>query len=337
MSTSTITQTPVRDAGQSRTAWILFLVMSLVAGAAIPSQGRINSALAAETADPFLAALISFAVGLVLMLVIVAATPRGRATMRRVRPALAAGEVRWWYLLAGCLGGYLVLTQSLTIGMIGVAVFTVAVVTGQTLGGMLWDRVGLGPGGRKRLSPLRMIGAILTVLAVLWTVSPQLGADHGGPEWLLLVILPLLAGVGSSAQQALNGRQSAAYGGPIPGTLINFIAGTAVLLVAYLIKLGVGGVGEALPTAGWYYLGGPMGCVFIGLGAVLVTRVGVLLAAMGMIAGQLIGSLLLDLIIPAPGSVVTTATVLGTLLTLVAVVVASLPDGRASRRRGAGH
>ncbi|GAB3187362.1 DMT family transporter [Nesterenkonia suensis] len=320
--------------GQSRrssAAWVGFLLMAVAAGAAIPSQGRVNSELAAEVDDPFLAALISFSTGLLLMLAIAGLTPRGRRTMRQVRPALVRGEVRWWYLLAGCIGGYFVLAQSLTIGVVGVAVFTVAVVTGQTLGGLLWDRIGLGPAGRKRLNTVRVLGAMLTVLAVLWTVSPQLGGQADTWAWLLLVIVPLTAGFTNSAQQALNGRQSAAYGSPIPATLINFMAGTAVLLLAYLVKVMVSGVGEALPTVPWYYVGGPLGCVFIGLGAVLVTRVGVLLAAMGMIAGQLIGSLLLDLIVPAPGAVVTTATVLGTLLTLAAVVIASLPDIRRTR------
>ena len=317
--------------GQSRAAWFGFLVAALIAGAAIPGQGRVNSELATEVDDPFLAALISFGTGLLLMLAIAFLTPRGRRSLAEVRPALRRGEVRWWYLLAGFVGGYFVLTQSLTIGVIGVAVFTVAVVTGQTLGGLLWDRVGLGPAGRKRLNVVRVFGAMLTVLAVLWTVSPQMDGFESGWAWLLLVIFPLTAGFTNSAQQALNGRQTAAYGSPIPATLINFVAGTLLLLVAYLVKLLVTGAGEALPAAPWYYLGGPLGCVFIGLGAVLVTRVGVLLAAMGMIAGQLTGSLLMDVVVPAPGTIIAPATVLGTLLTLVAVVIASLPDIR--RRR----
>ncbi len=309
--------------------WIGLIVVMLLAGMAIPAQGRINAELSARTGDPFLAAVISFSVGLVLMVVIAFLTARGRAAMRTVVPAFARGEVRWWYLLAGCVGGYFVLTQTLSIGLLGVAVFTVAVVTGQTVGGLLWDRIGLGPGGRKRLNTFRVTGAVATVLAVLLAVSPQLSGAERGWQWLLLVVLPFSGGFLNAGQQALNGRQSAAYGSPIPATLFNFIAGTAVLLLVWLGKLMVQGPPPgALPTQWWFYLGGPLGCVFIGLGAVLVIRVGVLLAAMGMIAGQLTGSLLLDLVFPSPGSVVTLATFLGTALTLVAVVIASVPDIR---------
>jgi transporter family-2 protein len=52
-----------------------------------------------------------------------------------------------------------------------------------------------------------------------------------------------------------------------------------------------------------------------------------------MIAGQLLGSLGLDLLFPAPGTVVAAATVLGTLLTLAAIVLATLPWPRGAFRR----
>ncbi|MGO1192872.1 MAG: DMT family transporter [Nesterenkonia sp.] len=311
------------------------LIVMVLTGAAIPSQGRINAALSAHTGDPYLAGFISFFTGLLLIAAITIAAPRGRRAMREIRPAFQRGTVRWWYLLAGCVGAYFVLTQTLTIGLIGVAVFTVAVVTGQTIGGLLWDRVGLGPAGRIRISPMRAIGAALTVISVLWAVSPQLSGADQGLIWLL-VVLPLTAGLLNAGQQAVNGRQSAAYGSALPATLFNFVSGTVLLLLIWGVKLMVAGPGAGeLPAEWWYYIGGLLGCVFIGVGAVLVTKVGVLLAAMGIIAGQLLGSLALDLLVPAPGSIVTTATVLGTVMTLVAVVVASLPDFvRGGRRKG---
>jgi transporter family-2 protein len=52
-----------------------------------------------------------------------------------------------------------------------------------------------------------------------------------------------------------------------------------------------------------------------------------------MIAGQLLGSLGLDLLVPAPGTVVAPATVLGTVLTLAAIILATLPWPRGAFRR----
>ncbi len=43
--------------------------------------------------------------------------------------------------------------------MVGVALFTVAIVTGQTMGSMFVDGIGFGPGGRRKINALRAIGA----------------------------------------------------------------------------------------------------------------------------------------------------------------------------------
>jgi bacterial/archaeal transporter family-2 protein len=109
---------------------------------------------------------------------------------------------------------------------------------------------------------------------------------------------------------------------------MNFIAGSSVLLLAWLVKLLVAGPPEPLPEEWWYYLGGPMGCIFIGIGALLVRSLGVLLTGLGMIAGQLLGSLALDLVLPTPGTVVVFATVAGPILALGAIILTTLPWNR---------
>ena len=147
------------------------------------------------------------------------------------------------------------------------------------------------------------------------------------------VLLPLLAGFLMSFQQAMNGTATVHYGTPIAATLVNFIAGAALLWAAWLIKLAVAGAGNPLPAQWWYYLGGPLGCIFIGIGALLVRSLGVLVTGLGMIAGQLLGSLGLDLILPVPGTVIALPTVLGTVLTLGAIILATLPWPRGALKR----
>ena len=136
-----------------------------------------------------------------------------------------------------------------------------------------------------------------------------------------------------SFQQAMNGTATVHYGTPIAATLVNFIAGAALLWAAWLIKLAVAGAGNPLPAQWWYYLGGPLGCIFIGIGALLVRSLGVLVTGLGMIAGQLLGSLGLDLILPVPGTVIALPTVLGTVLTLGAIILATLPWPRGALKR----
>ena len=314
------------------------LPLAVGAGLAIPVQGRINGALGARLNDGMAAAVVSFSTGLVLMILISLALPKGRAGLAKILPAVRSRAFPRVYVLAGGIGALFVFAQSFTVGRLGVALFTVATVTGQTLSGLLVDRLGIGPAGKKSVTAIRVIGCVLTIAAVAWAVSPRFaapgGGSAGGPETLLVpLLLPVLAGFLMSFQQAMNGTATVHYGTPIAATLVNFVAGTAVLWLVWGVKVTVGGPGNALPADWWYYLGGPMGCVFIGLGALLVRSLGVLVTGLGMIAGQLLGSLGLDLLVPAPGTVVAPATVLGTLLTLAAIILATLPWPRGAFRR----
>jgi transporter family-2 protein len=325
------------------------LPMAVASGLAIPVQGRINGALGARLGDGIAAAVVSFSTGLIVMVIVSLLAPRGRAGLARILPALRERRFPPYYALAGGIGAFFVFAQSFTVGLLGIALFTVATVTGQTLSGLLVDRLGIGPAGKKSVTGIRVVGCVLTIAAVAWAVSPRFssgaagaagasggaaGAGAADPAALLLpVILPVLAGFLMSFQQAMNGTATVHYGTPIAATLVNFIAGTCVLWVAWSIKVAVAGPANPLPAEWWYYLGGPMGCVFIGIGALLVRSLGVLVTGLGMIAGQLLGSLGLDLLAPTPGTVVEAATVLGTLLTLASIVVATLPWPRGAFRR----
>ena len=320
------------------------LPLAVGAGLAIPVQGRINGALGARLNDGIAAAVVSFSTGLVLMVLISLILPRGRAGLARILPAVRTRAFPRVYVLAGGIGALFVFAQSFTVGILGVALFTVATVTGQTVSGLLVDRLGIGPAGKKSVTGIRIIGCLLTIAAVAWAVSPRFtgssgmasagaGPDGGAEALLVPLLLPVAAGFLMSFQQAMNGTATVQYGTPIAATLVNFVAGSAVLWAAYAIKVSVAGWGNPLPPEWWYYAGGPMGCVFIGLGALLVRSLGVLVTGLGMIAGQLLGSLALDVVLPSPGTVVAPATVLGTILTLAAIILATLPWPRGALRR----
>ena len=322
----------------SRLPVLAGLPLAVVSGLAIPVQGRINGALGARLNDGIAAAAVSFSTGLLVMIVISLVLPRGRAGLAGILPAVRNRAFPRIYVVAGAIGALFVFAQSFTVGILGVALFTVATVTGQTVSGLLVDRLGIGPAGKKSVTGIRIIGCVLTIAAVAWAVSPRFSGagagTGGGPSALLIpVLLPVAAGFLMSFQQAMNGTATVHYGTPIAATLVNFVAGCLVLWTALAVKLAVAGPANPLPGEWWYYLGGPMGCVFIGLGALLVRSLGVLVTGLGMIAGQLLGSLALDLALPAPGTIVAPATVLGTLLTLAAIILATLPWPRGALRR----
>jgi transporter family-2 protein len=234
--------------------------------------------------------------------------------------ALRARELRWWYVAGGTAGAFLVLSQGVAAAVLGVALFTVAVVAGQTVSGLVLDRIGLGPGGRRLITPARLAGAVIALGAVSWAVSAQLG----GPVPIWLMLLPLIAGLGLGWQQAVNGQVRVVAESALTATFINFVVGTSVLLVLTAVDWSVRGLPKPLPTEPWLYLGGAIGCVFIAAAALLVRITGVLLLGLATVAGQLVTALLLDLLAPSSPAPVAFSTIAGTLLALLAVVVASV-------------
>ncbi len=299
--------------------------LATASGVAVAAQSRINGELGVRLGDGIAAAVVSFGLGLLVLLVLVPATPGGRRGLAALRAALAEGSLRPWQCLGGVCGAFLVATQGLTIGTLGVAVFTVAVVAGQSGSGLLVDRAGIGPTGRQPVTPNRLVGALLTVLAVLLAVGDRLG----DPGALALALLPLLAGVGIAWQQAVNGRVRGAAGSALAATLVNFTVGTVALLVALAIDVAVRGrPSGSFPTDPWLYLGGQIGIVFIALAAAIVRFTGVLLLGLATIAGQIVGAVLLDLVLPTASSHPGPTTLLGAALTLVAVLIAAFGPAR---------
>ncbi|TDD44891.1 EamA-like transporter family protein [Kribbella antibiotica] len=301
-------------------------------GALFAIQSRLNGGLGELLGDGIPAALISFGTGLVILAIVAALVPGIRRALgnvwRAIRDPLNAGGLRWWQCIGGLCGAWTVAVQSVTVHVLGVAVFIVAGVAGQAGSSLIVDRLGLGPAGRQGFSTLRIVGAVIAVVAVVLAVSDQ----FGHPGRLLLAILPALGGVASAFQQAINGRvaQTAAGGrhGAVAAGAINFAVGFAALLVVFGIDLALRGAPNALPGNPWLYLGGACGVIFMSVAAAVVRVVGVFVLGLGTIAGQLIGSLLIDLFAPAADKPVTFPVVAGAALALVAVVVASLPKLR---------
>ncbi len=292
-------------------------------------QSRINGELGRRLDDGVLAALLSFGSGLLLLAVVVLLAPPVRRGLLRVGRDLRRGALRPWQLLGGLGGATLVASQGLTVATLGVAVFSVAVVAGQLGAALVVDRVGLGPAGASPLTARRLLGAGLALIAVVVAVSDAFGA----PAVLALAVLPLLAGAAISWQQAVNGRVAVA-GGPLPAAFVNFVVGTTALAVAAGAVRLLRGPALALPSEPWLYVGGAVGVAFIATAAVVVRVIGVLLLSLGIVAGQVLGALAVDIVAPA-GRSVTPVTVVGAVLALLAVAVAVSRDRGGARGQAA--
>jgi transporter family-2 protein len=312
----------------SRTAVALGVFGAVLVGVLTATQSRVNGELGRALSDGYLAAVISFGSGLIILAVAIAVWAPGRRGLSKAFASVREGTTPWWYLCGGAGGALFVLSQGITGAVLGVALFTVAVVSGQTISGLAIDRNGIGHTPPAAITLTRLVGSAFALVAVAVAVSARLGGDI--PAWMLL--LPFAAGLAVSLQQAVNGQVRRIAGSAVAATFMNFLVGTIVLLVAALVHGTLVGVPDRWPTNPLLYLGGLIGTIFIG-GAVVVVRVtGVLLLGLGSVAGQLVMSLALDLVVPAAGHVVVTSTVIGTLLTLVAVVIAAIPSRKLGRQ-----
>lgn len=300
--------------------WIA-LVGSGLAGALVAAQSRINGGLSQAIGDGYLTAAVSFGSGLVILVLITLASPTARNGLRRVRAEVGRRHLPVWALTGGLCGALFVLGQGLVASVVGLALFTVGVVAGQVTGGLVMDRLGLGPGGRVDPTIQRMLGAALAVVAVMLSVLADL---FGGAEQLWLVVVPVVAGVGVAWQSAMNGIVRAAAQSAIAATLINFVVGMCVLLVLATISVAVHGWPAEWPSDPLLYIGGAVGVVFIGVAALLVRTAGVLLLSMSNVAGQLVAAVAFEAGLPLADGV-TPGLLAGAAVALAAVVIAALP------------
>lgn len=311
------------------TVVVVSCLATLVAGVLMALQSRINGQLAVELGQPVEASWWSFGSGLVLVLVIVALMPSAHRAWSQTMCALRERRIRWWMLLAGVFGGALVWIQAMSVPLVGVAVFTVSVVAGQTAGGLLVDALGMGPGGKKPLSVVRVLAAVGGLIGVGVAVTAT-GAGH---VQVVPILLAVGAGLGTSVQTAWNSRITAPHGQPMVASLFNFVTGTAMLLVLMLVLLAQGTM-RLVPLRGpwWVWFGGVTGVIFVATAAVVVKHIGVLMFTLVSLVSQLATALVLDVFTPGIHDALHPQRLLGLAITAVAAAAAGVAATRASRR-----
>ncbi|MFJ2535004.1 DMT family transporter [Microbacterium maritypicum] len=283
-------------------------------------QARINGVLGVRVDDGIVAGFVSFSVGLLALAVVIICLPSARRGVARLRVGIRQQTIPFWMLLGGACGALTVSTQGLTAGVLGVSLFTVGVVAGQTVHGLVLDRIGFGPAGVVAVTPGRVLGGLLALAAVGISLSGDVLAS--APLWMLL--LPFAAGVGIAWQAATNGRLAQRARSPLAATLMSFIAGTVVLALASGVSIAFRGAPAALPGEPWLYFGGFLGAAYILLGTFIVAQTGVLLMGLGSVLGQLVTSVVIDLLWP-PAAGPALWQVLAMVVVAVGSVVVAVP------------
>ncbi|HEX5543385.1 MAG TPA: DMT family transporter [Micromonospora sp.] len=294
------------------------LALALLAGIASAAQSTINADLGERVGSAAMGAVVNNLGGSAVILIGLLVMPSMRAGLVALREA----RLPWWAYLGGLGGAGFVLAAAYVVPVLGVAVFTIAQVTGNNVGGLGVDRAALGPVGRLPLTGPRVAGALLGVAAV---ALAQFGRPVGDLAFGV-ALLAVAGGLAVALQAALNGRVSAAAGAEA-GLALNFAVGTPALLAVAGALGAFTGLGSISWPRDWYlYIGGAFGVFIVVALLFSVQSVGVLRAGLAIVAGQLGGALLLDIALPG-GAGASLPVLAGALLTVLAVVV----SGRAGR------
>jgi transporter family-2 protein len=306
-------------------------LLAALSGILISFQARANGELSLRLDNGLQAAFISFSSGLLLIAIISMFNPSIKNGARKLRAAVAAKEIAPWTLFAGALGGAFVAVQTQIVPLIGVAIYSVASIAGQSATSLLVDRIGFTGGGKKPISFRRIAAAVVTILAVLVSVLDRIDARNLS---LIAVALAGLAGAIVGVQRALNGLINEHSGQSFTTSLLNFIMGSSALGIALLIAVAVGKVEfVALPAGPWWiYMGGTIGVIYIAFTSTIVQHLGVLTFTLFSTGGQLIGALFIDIYSPTEGVSVSAYLVSGIVMTFLGVLVGGVNSSKPLKR-----
>jgi transporter family-2 protein len=305
-------------------------LLAALSGLMIALQARANGELSHRLNNGLEAALVSFGSGLIIIAVITAFNPAIKEGIRNLRAAVANKEIAQWKLFAGALGGSFVAIQTHIVPLIGVAIYSVASIAGQTAMSLIVDRIGLTGGGKKLISKRRVAAAVLTVLAVFVSVFDRIDAKNLS---LFAVVLGCIAGAVVGVQRALNGQINEHSHQSFTTSLLNFITGTSLLVILILGGVLIGKI-ELVPLpAGpwWIYTGGVIGVIYIAFTSTIVQHLGVLTFTLFSVGGQLVGSLVIDLISPTNGVNVSAYLVTGIVMTYLGVIAGGVSSARVQK------
>ena len=295
-------------------------MLAAISGVMIALQSRANGELSHLLGNSTEAALVSFGSGLIVITLITPFNSAIKNGIRNLQSAVIAKEIPRWRLFSGVLGGSFVALQTQVVPLIGVALYSVASIAGQTAMSLVVDRIGLTGGGKKLISKRRVTAALITVFAVLISVLDRISIASFS---LIAVLLAVLAGVLVGVQRALNGQINEHSKASFTTSLLNFVMGTSTLVILlFALLIFKGDAIVPLPSGPWWvYTGGTIGVIYIAFTSTIVQHLGVLTFTLFSVGGTLIGSLLIDIFLPTKGNTVSWYLVSGIVMTYLGVII----------------
>ena len=105
--------------------YFFIVILCIVVGSFLPIQAGVNSKLGSMTAGPHLAAMISFMVGTIVLLMSYILAGNHLPKLQ------VLGKLPWWSWSGGIMGAFVVLTTIIVVPKIGASMMVVLFLLGQ--------------------------------------------------------------------------------------------------------------------------------------------------------------------------------------------------------------
>ncbi|WP_318530959.1 DMT family transporter [Apilactobacillus micheneri] len=141
----------------------LWQILGVIAGMFQATQTPVNGHLGMVLGSPEHAALISFFVGVVILIIISGFTDHG---YKKIKNAIGKGNP-WWIWLGGALGAIYVMSNAFINPVIGTGTAVILTLLGNLSGGVIFDKFGLMGTTKKNITIIQYLGLLVMILGVV--------------------------------------------------------------------------------------------------------------------------------------------------------------------------
>ncbi|ADL12726.1 DMT family transporter [Acetohalobium arabaticum] len=140
---------------------LIFMFFALLAGVIVTFQIGINSQLQLFLNNPVQAALVSFSVGTISLLLYSVIAGYDWPTLQE------ALQTPWWIWIGGVLGAIYVFSTIFLAPKLGATVLISLIITGQLITSLILDHYGFLGFPQQAINPWRILGVILLIIGAV--------------------------------------------------------------------------------------------------------------------------------------------------------------------------
>ncbi|MDR5048319.1 DMT family transporter [Bacillus thuringiensis] len=276
------------------------ILLAISFGAVFAVQTAINAQLRKFVISPFLASMISFAVGVIFLTItiLISGSPLGIPLDLFLNQPI--------FIWLGGIGGAIALTTNILLfPKLGSVQTAIMPILGMTLMSMLIDNYGWFNSVQYPLGLSRIFGVLLVLIGVFLAIARQEKSEKYSSQtdkesmlnqWIWRIV-GIMAGMLMAIQIAINGQLGKVLHSSSHAALVSFFVGTIILIIIVgIIDRSYTNIKEPIKQSApwWIWLGGILGGSYVLINVYLVDQIGNGQTVILTLFGQIIGSLMVE-------------------------------------------